>query len=156
MSPRLCLAIIAALSSTPVHAVTPDYTDDRSTPLAVVASLYNALNRQEYLRAWSYFGAGAVADYPSFRHGYQDTAVIDVAYGAVQSEGAAGTIYSTVPLALAAHQTDGSVAFYAGCYTLAQVQPAVQELPPFRPIEIREGHLPPAKSLDVPSDACKD
>ncbi|OYU40801.1 MAG: hypothetical protein CFE33_01560 [Pseudorhodobacter sp. PARRP1] len=97
-----------------------------------------------------------MADYPSFREGYQDTAVIDVAYGAAQSEGAAGTIYSTVPLALAAHQTDGSVAFYAGCYTLAQVQPAVQELPPFRPIEIREGHLRPAKSLDVPSDACKD
>jgi hypothetical protein len=154
MTLRLCLATVVALSGTATLAATPDYSDDRSTPVAVVASLYNALNRQEYLRAWSYFGEGAVADYPSFRDGYQDTMTVDVAYGAVQSDGAAGTIYSTVPVAIAAHHKDGSVAFFAGCYTVAQVQPALQDTPPFRPIEIRQGHLHPAKSMDVPTDAC--
>ena len=154
MTLRICLALAAIVSGTAAGAITPDYTDDRSTPVAVVASLYNALNRQEYLRAWSYFGEGAVADYPSFRDGYQDTTTVDVAYGEVQSDGAAGTIYSTVPVAIAAHHKDGSVAFFAGCYTVAQVQPAVQDTPPFRPIEIRQGHLRLAKSMDVPSDAC--
>lgn len=154
MTLRLCLATALILSSAAAGAVTPDYTDDRSTPLAVVASLYNALNRQEYLRGWSYFAEGAVTDYPSFREGYQDTTVIDVAYGAVTSEGAAGTIFSTVPVAIGAHRADGSEVFFNGCYTLSQVQPAVQEIPPFRPIQIKEGHLRPAKSLDIPADAC--
>ncbi len=32
------------------------YLDDRSTPIQVLKSYYNAINRQEYVRAYSYWG----------------------------------------------------------------------------------------------------
>ena len=36
-------------------AAQADYMDDRSTPVSLIGSLYNAIDRHEYLRAWSYF-----------------------------------------------------------------------------------------------------
>ncbi|MGH6859926.1 MAG: hypothetical protein ACRECY_06700, partial [Phyllobacterium sp.] len=33
----------------------PEYLDDRSTPETVIKSYYNAINRQEYARAYSYY-----------------------------------------------------------------------------------------------------
>ena len=51
------LAVIAALA-VPATAAQPQYLDDRSTPEAVIASFYNAIGRQEYARAWSYYADG--------------------------------------------------------------------------------------------------
>ncbi|HVL20423.1 MAG TPA: hypothetical protein VM422_05485, partial [Amaricoccus sp.] len=51
-----------------------------------------------------------------------------------------GSIYGTVPAAVRATSAAGAVTVFAGCYVTRQIQPAIQE-PPFRPIEITEGHL---------------
>ncbi len=108
---RLRLALLAALIAAPAHAQgnVPDYVDDRSTPAALVQSHYNAINRGEYLRAWSYFGANAYArdddadaqaDYEAMKTLYEEPAFFEVLTGTVTEEGAAGSTYSYVPVAL--------------------------------------------------------
>lgn len=119
----------------------PDYLDDRSKAASVVGSLYNAVNRGEYLRAWSYFSENDAPDYETFRNGYEATSRVRVKTGEETSEGAAGSIYYSLPVAVEATADDGSVEVFTGCYQLRLVQPAVQETPPFRPLGIEEGRL---------------
>jgi hypothetical protein len=72
----------------------------------------------------------------------------------VTTEGAAGSVYGSVPLAIEATTADGETRVYAGCVTTRQLQAAIQE-PPFRPLEIVRAHLEPAEApLDaaVPAD----
>ncbi len=142
--PRLALALL--LAAAPAFAQEPPaYLDDRSDPAAILRSYYNAVARHEYARAWSYYGEPKpAAGYPAFVAGYAATAAVELALGPVASEGAAGSTYATVPVALAATAPDGSVAVFAGCYTTRQLQPAIQD-PPFRPLEIVTGHLAPAE-----------
>ena len=137
--------LLLALAATAAAAETPSYRDDRSDPAALVGSYYNAVSRQEYARAWSYFGdAKPVADYAAFVAGYADTGAVELLTGAVVSEGAAGSIFSSVPVALAATGADGAVRVFAGCYFTREIQPAIQE-PPFRPLFIERARLRPAE-----------
>ncbi|MCO6363094.1 hypothetical protein [Paracoccus sp. 08] len=137
----LTFAVLAALPSTLSYTqeVAP-YLDDRSTADRVVASLYNAINRQEYLRAHSYFDPRTAPDLAAFREGYATTQSVRLRQGEVIADGAAGTLHFAVPVAIEAVITDGTTV-YTGCYRLSQVQPAAQELPPFRPIDIDSGEL---------------
>lgn len=143
MLSRLVLAggLLAAAGAA---AEPPAYRDDRSDPAALIASLYNALNRQEYARAWDYFGeTKPVASYDAFVQGYAGTESIELRLGEIVSEGAAGSVFSTAPVAIRAREAGGATRVYAGCYTLRQVNPAIQE-PPFRPLQIESGKLAPA------------
>jgi hypothetical protein len=136
------LALVLALLATSATAQTnPPYTDNRSTAADVVTSLYNAINRHEYLRAHSYFRPGAVPDFKPFAAGYAKTTFVEIKLGPVTNEGAAGTIHTQVPIALRATTQDGRKTVFVGCYSLSQVEPALQETAPFRPITIDEGHL---------------
>ena len=137
------LAATAAviLSCGPVHAAEPDYYDNRSDAAALVTSLYNAIGRKEYARAWDYFGdRKPAADFQAFAQGYATTEAVDVVTGAVSEEGAAGSVYYQVPVAIRARHADGTEAVFAGCYLVRQVNPAIQE-PPFRPLQIENGSL---------------
>ena len=118
----------------------PDYLDDRSTPEAVISSYYNAINRAEYARAYSYFGADFAPGYDRWAAGYADTSRVDVSFGQSAQEGAAGSIYWTLPVKLDVTTTDEQHSYYAGCYTLRLAQPAVQA-PPFQPLHIVSGNL---------------
>ena len=121
------------------------YLDDRSDAAAVVRSLYNAVNRKEYARAWDYYGEAKPAqDFAAFVKGYEGTERVDVETGAVSSEGAAGSIFYNVPVAIRAVGTDGSEKVFAGCYAARQVNATVQE-PPFKPILLEKGTLKPAE-----------
>ena len=136
----LCLGTAAPLLA---QETVPDYKDDRSTPAAVVTSLYNAIDRHEYLRAWSYFAEDSAPEFATFRDGYTDTDKVELRLGDVQSDGAAGSIHSLIPVAIRATQSDGTAKVFTGCYRLTQVQPGAQETPPFRPIQIDDGTLDP-------------
>lgn len=152
ISVLLCLAMpVYAQDTTPQnYATLHDYLDDRSTPERLISSFYNAINRNEYLRAWSYFRDDAAPEYDTFRDGYADTASVRLRTGEVTSEGAAGSIHSLVPVVIEATGTGGETTVFAGCYKLTQVQPAAQETPPFRPIQIDGGDL---TSTDAAFDA---
>ncbi len=121
------------------------YLDDRSDAAAVVRSLYNAVSRKEYARAWDYFGEAKPAkDFETFANGYEATERVDVETGAVSSEGAAGSIFYNIPVAIRAVDNDGTEKVFAGCYTARQVNGSIQE-PPFTPIQLDKGSLKPAE-----------
>jgi hypothetical protein len=149
------LLLLAAIVATPALAQDqPDYLDDRSTAEAVIRSYYNAIDRKEYARAYSYFGGAAAPEYEGFVKGYADTADVAVMFGEMAQEGAAGSTYYTLPVTLDVSRTDGTSAKFAGCYTLRLVQPANQAEPPFEGIHIEGAKLHEAKGKDFAPAKC--
>lgn len=146
---------LGGMSMTPAMAQeVPSYQDDRSSATALIQSLYNAIDRQEYLRAWSYYAANTVAsaedeaaktDYETFKKGYADTKYVTLLTGDESEEGAAGSTYYKVPVAIDAVDNAGKHSQFAGCYTLRLAQPTVQDAPPYQPLHIESGDLQPAK-----------
>jgi hypothetical protein len=158
-------ALVVVLFATPAFAQ-DDYLDDRSTGTAVIKSFYNAINRQEYVRAWDYFQHDVdpdqtqvlVAPFTQFQAGYADTASVTLLTGEEVSEGAAGSLYYSVPVAIDAVSTSGEHTQFAGCYTLRLVQPLLQETPPYKPLHIDQADLKPAKGelADILPASCEN
>ncbi len=117
------------------------YWDDRSGPEQLIQSYFNAINRKEYARAYSYWEAAAAAQslpaYEDFRAGFAETASVMVWVGWMSQGAGAGQLYYEVPVALQAETTSGETQAFAGCYTLHLSQPAIQGMPPFRPLAIQ-------------------
>lgn len=133
---------ILALAAPALAQEDEPYLDDRSSPEAVISSLYNAIDRAEYLRAYSYYGENSgVGDFDAFAKGYETTDNVDVLMGKAVSEGAAGSTFYTLPVAIDAVATDGSHRQFAGCYTLRLANPQIQATPPFVPMHIEKGEL---------------
>src|SRR5690606_22862178 len=103
---------------------------------------YNAINRAEFARAYSYFSEPPAADVEAYAEGYADTEHVDLRTGEPAEEGAAGSVYFTLPVAIRATDTDGNSAVFAGCYTMRLANPAVQA-DAFQPMMIEEGSLEP-------------
>lgn len=121
------------------------YVDDRSSAEAVIRSLYSAINRHEFARAWGYYGdAKPAKDFDSFVKGYDGTDKVEVTTGAISDDGAAGSIFYNVPVAIRATDKSGGEKVFAGCYTLRQVNAQAQAAPPFDPIHIEKGALKPS------------
>ncbi len=119
------------------------YLDDRSDPVQVLRSLFNAVNRQEYVRAYSYWesGAGGLAPFPQFAQGYAQTRSVQLITGTVSSEAGAGQFYYKVPVTLTAQTRQGVTQTFVGCYTLHLSNPQIQGTPPFRPLGIFSAHV---------------
>lgn len=144
-TPAASVLVFSGLSCLQAVAAETPYLDDRSDAAAVVRSLYNAVSRQEYARAWDYFGETKPAkDFEAFAKGYEATERVEVETGAVSSEGAAGSIFYNIPVAIRAVDKDGTEKVFAGCYTARQVNGSIQE-PPFKPIQLDKGTLNPAE-----------
>lgn len=130
----------SAPAGTPQAGGPAGYLDDRSSATSVMQSYANALNRKEYLRAYSYWEPEAAASqlplFATFEQGYANTRQVDLSTGQVNGDAGAGQLYYTVPVTLVSHQADGSIQTFVGCYTLHLSQPAIQATPPFRPIGI--------------------
>ena len=138
---RVCAAFsVAVLAAAPAVAAAAPYLDDRSTPQAVISSYYNAITRHEYARAYSYFGEEAAPPYDKWEAGYGDTSWVEVSFGEIAQEGAAGSLYYTLPVRLEVQQTGGEHVRFAGCYVLRLAQPAIQA-PPFEPMHIESADL---------------
>ncbi|TKB79697.1 MAG: DUF1176 domain-containing protein, partial [Mesorhizobium sp.] len=138
--------ISLAVAGQSALAADAPYIDDRSNAEAVIRSLYSAISRHEFARAWDYFGDTKPAkDFNSFVKGYDGTDTVEVKTGGVSEDGAAGSIYYSVPVAIRATAKDGNENVFAGCYTLRQINASIQE-PPFRAIFIDKGALKPSKA----------
>lgn len=149
---------LALLAAAPAHSAELPYLDDRSSAETLVQSLYNAINRHEYARAWDYFGEAKPAkDFDSYVKGFDGTDHVEVKTGGAASDGAAGSIYYKVPVAVHAVGSNGSEQVFSGCYTLRQVNGEIQS-PPFNPIHIEKGALKPVTEAfeDAVPTACGD
>ncbi len=141
LAPLLTLAALAL----PAGVLVPGgpYRDDRSSPEAVILSLYDAVNRQDWPRAWSYYAEGSRPDYRRFAAGYGDTEEVSVKTGMPTWEGAVGSTWWLVPTVIEARGSDGTVTVYVGCYVLQQSNPHLRDTPPYDPIAIVRGRLRP-------------
>jgi hypothetical protein len=136
-----CLTAMPALA----QSEPPAYLDDRSDAADLVRSFYNAISRQEYGRAWDYFGEKKPSpSFEAFVKGYENTQTVAVVTGTESMEGAAGSTYYSVPVAFTAYNKDGSEQVFAGCYTARLSNPAAQE-PPFRSLTIESAALKAAE-----------
>ena len=117
------------------------YLDDRSDGPALIRSLYNAINRKEYARAYSYFDdSKRTGDYKTFVEGYAKTVDVQVITGTAKPEGAAGSVYAPVPVAVKSTEKGGKEQVFAGCYVTRIVNAGIQE-PPFVPLHIESAEL---------------
>jgi hypothetical protein len=119
---------------------------DQNTPVDLLASFYNAINRQEYGRAYGYWETPP-SPYTQFAQGYADTASVQliVQLPAFIDVGA-GNAYSNSATVLIATTRGGSQQTFVGCYTTHKVniQPDVWHL-------ARAAITPAAASLHIPS-----
>jgi hypothetical protein len=115
-----------------------NYIDNRSGGLEVVSSMLNAINRKEYVRAYSYWQNNKTS-YTDFANGYSDTDTVTATFGTVTSDAGAGQFYYKVPVAEYVTHTDSSKHIYVGCYTMHLANPGMQGTLPFEPLGITEG-----------------
>ncbi|MBY5999331.1 DUF1176 domain-containing protein [Tritonibacter mobilis] len=158
MRPVLTTAAILAALQAPAFAQQQDaYLDDRSSPETLLRSLYNAVNRKEYARAYDYFSTPPAKSLDAYQEGYANTANVELATGAVSSEGAAGSIIYSLPVAIRATDNDGKEQVFAGCYTLRLSNPTIQGTP-YNPLHIEKASLKPASGelTDVLPASCGD
>lgn len=90
--------------------------------LAVLQGYYAAINQRDFQRAWSSWSDGGRSSGQTaqqFADGFANTAQVAMQPGVPgQVEGAAGSRYVEIPVAIQATQRDGSIHRYAGTYTL--------------------------------------
>lgn len=117
------------------------YLDDRSTAAAVIFSYVNAINRHEYLRAYSYWNSpsSTLGTLDAFSNGFTNVSSESVAFGQITSDGAAGSIYYTVPAVLTDTMNDNSIDKYGACFLLRLPQPGNFGAPPIQPMGIERG-----------------
>ncbi len=132
----------------------PPYLDDRSNPIQLLKSYYNAINRKEYVRAYYYWGQNGnkttsqPPPYPQFEAGYAKTKAVQLTTGKVTSDAGASNFVYQVPVKIVSTLTNGSKQAFVGCYTIRQVSPAAFGAPPFIPMYIKS-----AKIQQVPNKA---
>ena len=141
--PAVVTAMLVAALQTPALAQDA-YLDDRSSPEALLRSLYNAVNRQEYARAFDYFSTPPAASLDAYQDGYAETDRVALATGAATAEGAAGSTYYSLPVAIRATAKDGGEQVFAGCYTLRLSNPQIQGTP-YNPLHIEKATMKPAE-----------
>jgi hypothetical protein len=115
---------------------TPFY-EDRTSATGALKSFYNAINRREYQRAYSYFDGAPnpvpelAPPYAQFAAGYANTVSVTLALGInnMTTGAAAGSIYTSLPAAITASHRDGSTHLFVGCYTLRRANEGVSPDP---------------------------
>lgn len=112
----------AVTPALPVPAPAAPTEPGAAEAAAVVRSYYGSINAGQYPRAyalWSDGGRASGQTASQFAGGFSDTAKVTVSTGEPgRVEGAAGSRYVTIPVAVEAVQADGSVRHYDGSYTL--------------------------------------
>ena len=136
------MILLASLAFAGPASATVQYLDDRSTPQQLVQSYYNAINLQQYARAYGYFSPGAVpSDFETWAKGYAATKSVSVQFGPAQPDPGAGQVYWALPVAISALGTDGETTVFSGCYQIHLTNPGMQVDPPFQPMSINSAKL---------------
>ncbi|MCA0341388.1 MAG: DUF1176 domain-containing protein, partial [Proteobacteria bacterium] len=101
------MAFVALPMSSAMAQDNTPYLDDRTSAATLIKSLYNAINRKEYGRAWGYFSVPPVSNFATFENGFASTVNVEVLTGGAIEEGAAGATMYTLPVAIQAEDSAG-------------------------------------------------
>ena len=89
---------------------------------AVIRDYYAAVNNRNYRKAfelWSGKGEASKQTFDEFKNGFAETASVEIVIGELgRMEGAAGSLYITIPLVIEAKTTRGETQKFAGEYVL--------------------------------------
>jgi hypothetical protein len=128
----------------------PFYEQRMGSGTQLLKSFYNAINRKEYERAYSYYegapnpDASLAAPYPQWVQGYANTASVTLAVGKETVGAGAGNIFASVPVVITATQKDGSKQVFSGCYILHRVNVGISQNPNDELWSIRSATIAPA------------
>lgn len=125
-------------------------------PDSLIQSYYNAINRHEYERSYSYWespGApnGVTPLFADFARGYANVASVAVTTGAVTADAGAENIGYQVPTVISATQTDGTIQRFYGCYLLHRVNVEIGDTTPPYPIALRAAQIIAAPASAEPA-----
>ena len=101
-----------------------DTQEDLSSPVALLTSYFGAIEEKDYARAFSYWETppASTPDLASFEAGFAETANVALVLRLdVSMDGAAGSIYASLPTLLISTLSDGELQHFAGCYVTRQV-----------------------------------
>ncbi|MCC6381159.1 MAG: hypothetical protein IT304_01565 [Dehalococcoidia bacterium] len=116
----------ASLSRKPDLAeVYPATASDTGT----LQAYYGAINAGELARAYSYWegsGTSSGQSFPDFVNGFGKTVSSTLTIGEPKAGGAAGSVYSDIPVFVVAKQADGTQRGFCGTYTMRRAN-----VPPF-------------------------
>jgi hypothetical protein len=146
---RHCLlsAMCTLVAIGPALASGAEFRDDRSSPQALVESLYNAIERGEYDRALSYFAERPVETADEFAATFGDMDEIRVVTGLARAEGEGAQRVYEVPLAIEIQGENWESSVLAGCYSV--LDQSVDADGRFQPFRVTGGSL---EAVDVPLD----
>ncbi len=110
-------AVLPAAAQTPTPVPIP--ITDQTDPASLIGSYYNAITLRDYTRAYSYWEAApANQTEAQFAAGFSDTASVQALVQLpIFEDAGAGNVHASVPTFLIANRTDGTQAYYAGCFT---------------------------------------
>ena len=97
---------------------------DLASASKLVYAYYGSINARVYATAYTYWDAAGTMSGQSltqFAGGYSTTKQVQIQLGTEQSQGAAGSIYVSVPILIQAAQNNDSTITYCGQYTLSLI-----------------------------------
>lgn len=118
---RSCALLGDDAATTPGCSVAPK---SDAAAAAVVRRYYAAINAHDYATAWTQWGPDGRPGqrFADFQKGFARTRATSVTIGQVPpSEGAAGSVYATIPVTVDAQLTDGRQQRFAGQYVVRRV-----------------------------------
>ena len=100
-----------------------------STPTRLLSSYYREVNRRQFARAYTYWedlGKASNQSFAHFEQGYADTDHVVVSLGKPRVEGAAGSLFASVPVRIVATLKNQTKQNFRGTYVLRR-----SDIPPF-------------------------
>ena len=118
---------IASANISTVSGVLPP--QELSTPSRLLGSYYQEINRRQFARAytfWEDLGKASNQSFANFEQGYADTDHVVVSLGRPQVQGAAGSLFASVPVVIVATNNNQTKQSFSGTYLLRR-----SDIPPF-------------------------
>lgn len=143
----LCILALPITLSAQSEMQPPEY-ENLDSPVDLLASYYDAINLQNYQRAYSYW-ENPPEPYEEFVRGFADTVSAQViVQPPTRVEGAAGSLYVGIPTVLIADHRDGSQSVFAGCFITRKSNLQPPDIP-----EVDVWHLYDADLVQVDNNA---
>lgn len=92
--------------------------DDRNDPIVALASYYDAINARDYRRAYDAWESPPSSS-EQFARGFFDTNRVRLLVDpSINIEGAAGSVYASIPAIIVTTTRSGTERVFAGCYVM--------------------------------------
>ncbi len=148
----VCVLLASGSFPAPAHAQTFPPFDVRDHPVSLIASYYDAIARQEYARAYSYWDENAPdrIAYAGFAQGFANVQTVRaLARLPIMIDVAAGTAHAEVPVVVQATLKNGDEELYAGCFHVIRRNAPIGDPPVIDPNwYLYQGTLQPATEVD--------